>query len=455
MSADRQTLLRQRLASVGLKGTTPANTVARRKLHERACLSFAQEHTFKYQRAHPRSVSNNLGLQFEFTGNVDETALVNAIQRIAQRHEILRTTYHADAKGCFFQRIHDRLSLPVSQEQMAPEDVDTYIRKSLGQLFDLTLDAPIRVLLLRTGPQKLIMGLIIHHIIWDGATFDILSREIEQAYADPTAALPELTLQYGDIADWQRNHQQQTLSLDRKYWHKRLAEPRPQNTLSDDPSFSEYEKEVGGRVDHRLQSSAVLTRLAAQNRVTPFIVFMACWATVLGNGRSREVSLGTTVMTRDHGGSENLIGNFANHIALQLSLGEGPQSSRLIAATAQEFDSAFSHRHLSFEEVATLNGCYDITLPPALFDTLVVFIPSGTEGPRLPDVRTRWKRLHNGATQFPLVPLGLEVFVRGRGDQIAVDVEATYACNRFAAETVKNLLLHLDQTILDASQKLW
>lgn len=455
MIADRQTLLRQRLASSGLKGVMPAKTIARRRQQARADLSFAQEHVLRYQHAHPKSVSNNLGLQFEFTGSVDETALINALSRIAQRHEILRTTYHVDADGKLFQSIHEQLALPVTRKCMTHKHANAYIKDALGQIFDLTTDAPMRVLLLRTGAQNLIMGLIIHHIIWDGSTFDLLSREIEQAYATPTAPLCELSVQYGDIADWQHNHQRETLALERAYWQKRLIEPRPQNRLFTERNVQGFDKEAGGRVNHQLRSSSALTLLATQNKVTAFIAFMACWAAVLNNGRGGVVSLGTTVMVRDQPGSEKLLGNFANHIVLQLALGKNPQSTNLIATTAQEFDTAFLHRHLPFEQIAALGGGYDIALPPALFDSLVVFIPSGTDGPRLPNVQTRWQRLHNGATQFPLVPLGLEVFVHGRGEQTTIDIEATYACNNFAAETVKNLLLGLDQTILDASQKLW
>jgi len=455
MIADRQTLLRQRLASAGLEGAAKPAAIPARTNAGEARLSFPQRHAWRYQQAFPDSVSNNLGLLITFTGQVDENAIAAAADRIVARHEILRTTYHRGSDGGAFQRIQKSMRVPRSVETVSGQRAAELAKASLRIPFDLETQVPLRLMFFRTGVDEVMLALIVHHIVWDGATFGLLSSELEKAYGDDPTTLPELAIQYADIAEWERGHQAQIATDDMEYWTRRLAAPRPPKTLTTNSGDKTADPESAGRVDYRLTSPLELTRLASRHKVTPFVAFMACWAAVLCDKGADEVTIGTTVLTRDRPEAENLIGNFANHIVLRLPVGKTPASETLIAATAAEFNTAFAHRNLPYESVVEALGGQDVTAPPELFDSLVVFIPSGTEGPRLPGATTRWQRLHNEATQFPLVPLGLEIFVRGRGANTTIDVEATYARNAFDSETITELLSRLDNTIHDAVHEVW
>lgn len=455
MIADRQTLLRQRLASAGLGGLAKTDAIPVRANPRQARLSFAQQHSWRYQQAYPDSVSNNLGLLITFTGKMDEIALAAAVDRIVERHEILRTTYDRGPDGAPLQRIRQSMTVPRSFDTVSSQEATERAKASLRIPFDLETEAPLRLLFFRTGADEVTFALIVHHIIWDGATFGAISKELEKAYQASAAALPGPAIQYADIAEWERDHQTQATPDDMEYWMRRLAAPRPAKTLTTDTGDIKADPESAGRVDYRLTSPLDLTLLASRHKVTPFVAFMACWAAVLGRNGADEVTIGTAVLTRDRPEAENLIGNFANHIVLRLPVGRAPLSAALIAATAAEFDAGFTHRNLPYESLLEALGGQEITAPPDLFDSLVVFIPSGTEGPRLPGATTQWQRLHNDAVQFPLVPLGLEIFVRGRGAETTIDIEATYARNAFDGATITKLLSRLDNTIHDAVHEVW
>lgn len=455
MIADRQTLLRQRLASAGLAGSTKAEGIPARANAQQARLSFPQQHAWRYQQAFPDSVSNNLGLLITFKGKVDETAIAAAVEHIVERHEILRTTYHRGPDGVPLQRIRQSVRVQTSFATVSGSEAAELAKAALRIPFDLETEAPLRLLFFRTGADEVMFALIVNHIIWDGATFGLLSKELEKAYKVSASTLPNLAIQYADIAEWERDHQTQSARDDLEYWMRRLAAPLPAKTLPTGTGDATADPESAGRVDYRLTSSIELTRLASRHRVTPFVAFMACWAAVLSSNGADEVTIGTTVLTRDRPEAENLIGNFANHIVLRLPVGQTPVSATLIAATAAEFDAGFAHRNLPYESLGEALGGQETTAPPHLFDSLVVFIPSGTEGPRLPGATTRWQRLHNDATQFPLVPLGLEIFVRGRGAETTIDIEATYARTAFDSETITKLLSQLDNTIHDAVHEVW
>jgi hypothetical protein len=48
------------------------------------------------------------------------------------------------------------------------------------------------------------LGVSIPHIAVYGLSFELLFDELEFFYRDPSIALPELKVQYGDYAVWQR-----------------------------------------------------------------------------------------------------------------------------------------------------------------------------------------------------------------------------------------------------------
>lgn len=288
------------------------------------------------------------------------------------------------------------MRIPRSFESVSGDKAIKQAKASLRIPFDLETQAPLRLLFFRTAVNEVMFALIVHHIIWDGATFDLLSKELERAYAAGSTTSPELAIQYADIAEWQRDSQTPIAFDDMEYWMRRLAAPRPPKILTTNADDTAANPESAGRGDYRLTSSLALTRLASRHKVTPFVAFIACWAAVLGRQGADEVTIGTTVLTRDRPEAENLIGNFANLIVLRLPVGNTPASATLIAAAATtEFDAGFAHRNLPYERVVEALGGRDVAAPPDLFDSLVVFIPSGTEGPRLPKATTRWQRLHN------------------------------------------------------------
>ena len=78
--------------------------------------------------------------------------------------------------------------------------------------FDLAAGPLIRGLLLRVSAEEHVLCVVMHHIISDGWSLGVLTRELVTLYAagqqDPggclDAVLPALPLQYADYAVWQR-----------------------------------------------------------------------------------------------------------------------------------------------------------------------------------------------------------------------------------------------------------
>ena len=78
-------------------------------------LSFAQR-LWLIDRIEPGSPQYIMPVALKVAGVLDVEALQQSLNKILQRHEVLRTTYHANEEGEGFQYIHDDVEVPFSVE---------------------------------------------------------------------------------------------------------------------------------------------------------------------------------------------------------------------------------------------------------------------------------------------------------------------------------------------------
>src|SRR3977135_3688200 len=98
----------------------------------------------------------------------------------------------------------------------------------------------LRALLLRLADQEHVLILNLHHIVADGWSVGVLTRELGELYAaalnGQPAQLPELPVQYSDYAYWQRQWlSAQTLEQQLGYWRDQLANLEPLELPTDHP----------------------------------------------------------------------------------------------------------------------------------------------------------------------------------------------------------------------------
>src|SRR5690606_17773005 len=79
--------------------------------------------------------------------------------------------------------------------------------------FDLAEGPLLRLRLVRLTAEEHVLALVVHHIVADGWSFDIVFAELGQAYQAAVAGgvpdLPPPEIQYGDFAIWQRERADQ------------------------------------------------------------------------------------------------------------------------------------------------------------------------------------------------------------------------------------------------------
>jgi hypothetical protein len=106
--------------------------------------------------------------------------------------------------------------------------VERRAREEAETGFDLSRGPLLRVKVLKLEEERHALLFTMHHIVSDGWSMEILSREmgtLYRAYRDgEESPLEELAIQYADFAVWQREWLRgEVLERELEYWRGRLA----------------------------------------------------------------------------------------------------------------------------------------------------------------------------------------------------------------------------------------
>ncbi|WP_255316099.1 condensation domain-containing protein, partial [Myxococcus fulvus] len=207
--------LAERLEALVRGGMTPRIPVLARSARDEAPpLSFAQQRLWFLDRLEPNSPLYNIAFALTLEGALDVGALERSFQELVRRHESLRTTIRQTEQGAV-QHIDPVASVPVSRVDLTGLPPEERAREALRRgteeeqrPFDLVTGPLLRVTLLKLSEREHVLVLVVHHIVSDGWSMGVLTKELESLYGayvrGEAATLPELPVQYADYAVWQR-----------------------------------------------------------------------------------------------------------------------------------------------------------------------------------------------------------------------------------------------------------
>jgi amino acid adenylation domain-containing protein len=394
----------------------------------------------------PGSLEYHIPLAFRLRGPLDPAALVAALEDVVERHAALRTRFPV-VDGEPVQVVVDGWRLPVEVIEVTGPDSERRVAPLVAERanapFDLAAAVPLRAALLRLRDEHHVLCLVIHHILADGWSLDLLYDELSRGYAarreGHPAALPPLPLQYPDYAREQHRRSARGRPAAIEYWTRRLAGAQPLDLPTDAPRPAG--RATGGAFDgHRLGAAAAadLRRLCRTGRTTPFMTLLAGYAALLGLYTGQpDVCIGSPVSGRDRTELEPLIGFFLNTVVLRADLSGDPSFRELLSRVRATALEAFSHPELPAEQVVSALRLRRDPARNPLFDTmLVVHGGRSGRGLALPGVTVEYVDPGHRAAKFDLI---LDCFATA--DEL--EVVANYRTDLFRPATVEALVRRL------------
>ena len=326
-------------------------------------LSFAQQRLWFVHHLSPDSRSYNLLDAQLLHGSLNIVALEQSLSELIRRHEVLRTTFPTvDGKPVQVIAPPTALTLPIHNlqglsAQQQTEEIREMVKSLASQPFDLAVGPLVQFTLLQLSNQEYVLVLKMHHIIYDGWSLNIFKRELSQLYAAFAQGLPnplpELSIQYADFAIWQRQWLTgEVLERQLNYWQQQLADASVVLELPTDkprPPVQSFRGEV-----ERFQLDGNLTQrlkqLSQKSEATLFMTLLAAFLVLISRYSGQlDIIVGSPIANRNNKSVEQLIGFFANTIALRGDLSGNPSFADFLAQVRQTTLSAYAHQDLPFE----------------------------------------------------------------------------------------------------------
>ncbi|MGB7921969.1 MAG: amino acid adenylation domain-containing protein [Pyrinomonadaceae bacterium] len=328
-------------------------------------LSFAQQRLWFLDQLEPDSTSYNIPAAVRLTGQLNVDALERSISEIIRRHEVLRTSFTViDGQPRQVISPAEPFSLPVidfahlAEAEREAEARALAIKESQRPL-DLSRGPLLRVSLLRLADDEHVLLVTMHHIISDGWSLGIFTREVGllyEAYSrGEESPLEELSIQYADYAVWQREWLQgDVLDQQLDYWKQQLAGAPQVLELPTDhprPPVQSY-KGASQRFQLSEELSGELKRLSQQQGVTLFMTLLAAFQTLLMRySGQQDVVVGADVANRNRAETEQLIGFFVNMMVLRTDLSGDPSFEELIGRVKEVALEGYEHQEVPFEKI--------------------------------------------------------------------------------------------------------
>jgi amino acid adenylation domain-containing protein len=343
--------------------------------------SFAQRRLWFLDQLEPGTAAYNLPRAFRIIGPLDFEILRRALDNVVRRHASLRTVFDS-VRGQPRQVVLSDLNvdLPlVDLTNIAGIDPDTEALRIVGEEgrkpFDLREGPLLRSLVIRLGPERHIVLLVMHHIITDGWSISILFREVTTCYAALVRGeepdLPELPMQYVEYAEWQYECMNgDVLTRQVEHWKTKLAGAQCVLDLPLDHPRPTIAGWHGGTEEISLDGVflAELKAFAHAESATPFMVAMAAFQALLWRYTNQEsILVGTPVAARSEVEFENMIGLFVNTLVFRSDFASSLTFRELIRQVRAFALDAYTHQDVPFEKLV------EVLVPHRSLDTHPLF----------------------------------------------------------------------------------
>lgn len=377
LSAAKRELLRRRLAS-----RAPARaTIPRRDPGAPVPLSFAQERLWFMEQFAPGTAAYNIPVVRRLRGPLDTGALRASLDASVARHETLRSRYPATDDGRPLLAVDPPGPTGLTHaEAGSPSEAERLVDEASAVPFDLEHGPLLRALLIRLAEDDHVLLLVVHHSVSDGWSSEVLLGEVLRGYAARVAGkpdpLPELAVQYGDFALWQREQLSgERLAAEVAHWTRELAGIEPLELAFSRPRPPRQTFEGAGHafsVDRDLLDR--LTALGRRHDATVHMVLLAAFQILLARySGQRDFAVGSPVAGRPEPELEPLVGMFVNVIPLPARLEGDPSFAELVRRTRETCLDAYTHQELPFAQlVSELKVARDVARPPVFQAVLAV-----------------------------------------------------------------------------------
>ncbi|WP_369814323.1 amino acid adenylation domain-containing protein, partial [Lysinibacillus sp. FJAT-14745] len=372
----------------------------------------------------------NIPQSFKIKGPVSVEFIESALQKMIDRHEILRTDFLL-IDGEPVQRV--KKTAKADFEFVADSETsEVELFKAFIQPFDLSKAPLVRIKLIQRGDYHLLM-LDMHHIVSDGMSLATFIREFTALYNGES--LKPLTIQYKDYSEW---ISKRDFSTQKEFWANEFRDELPVLDLPLDyrrPKIQSYngaiiECTTGKKLAEKVKDICLKTE------ATEYMVFLSAAMILLSKySRQEDIIVGSLSSGRTHKDTESMLGMFVNTLAMR-GRAEGKKTfAEFLNEMKEKCLNAYDNQEYPFEElVEAVQVRRDMARNP-LFDVLLVMQNNEQQEFKLNGIQTEYVKQESTISKFDL-----NFSIVETDAEFCILLE--YCTDLFKEESVKRMLEH-------------
>ena len=281
-------------------------------------------------------------------GRVDPVRLRRALQKLAERHEVLRARLIEPEEGprLVFDRDASSVELHVR--------VDADLREIAYRPFDLRAGPLWRCVLQDDGRDGSVLALVVHHLILDADAQATLLRELASFYDDPESALRLRDRDFADLAVHESERLASARAELQRFWSGAFEGAQPTPSLPPPCLPSPSGEEDEGCLSHRAidaDLSRKIRELAASWGTTPFHVHLTAFLALLRTyAAAEDLVVGSPVSLRDRPEAEGVVGYLLSPSALRVRLAGDRSFRESVEETARRWQDVRAHARLPLHQ---------------------------------------------------------------------------------------------------------
>jgi amino acid adenylation domain-containing protein len=328
-------------------------------------VSFQQKRLWILRQLQGDNVSYHMPMRIELAQVVDEGAVKKSLQKLTHRHESMRTAFK-EIDGIPFQVIAPNVEVPfrtmdISRSGLEEKQLERerLFREAAVTVFDFTRAPFFRAILIKCDESVYDLVIVMHHIITDGWSMQILEREFTRFYEDGGQGeefeINPLSFQYKDYCHWyeQGKGTPEQEQASHRFWLKNLQDGIPVYRLPVD-----FEENLSGdsgacyqcRVDERVKDN--LRRLAGENRTTLSMVMFTIYNILISHISDREDIVCSLISAnRDHASVHQVVGYFINSVLIKIHVDPEADFDKLLAGVHAIVTESLQHQSYPVELV--------------------------------------------------------------------------------------------------------
>ncbi len=299
---------------------------------------------------------------FTLEGHLNVEAFEKALRHIVQRHESLRTLFlevDGELKQQIFENGDHTFSFTyhdASQAENPSEKVAELLEIEDKTSIDLFEGPLLRMRLIKKSDTEHSLIMVIHHIVSDGWSMNVLFDELFESYNNfakgEDSSLAPLKIHYKEFAYWKNDKiHQGELEASKEFWFSYLKELT--QAIDFPHTVEQKEFNIYNGFGHEIILDETFTKLLRDQAIkynTTIFTFLVGTLQLLIHAATdqKDVAIASVNAGREHKDLNNQIGYYANDTIFRTSVDTSIKVAEYVKNSKQNMLDVFSHQNYPY-----------------------------------------------------------------------------------------------------------